>query len=454
MVIIATSIIYQSFREYMGNPSDAALGAIVAAYVAGLAVGHIVQIFLGDFFGRRRYMQLMCIAAIIGTIFQTAAQSYTMFLVGRIVIGAATGGLSGTVAIYNSEISPPVSRGFIGGLTGFMFAFGSFLANWVGFACGYMPATSTFQWRLPTSLQIPLSIILFLGLQFFLPESPRWLISLGRQDEARVAFRQIQGNLSEVALLKEFNDMREQILFEKSTGTRTFLEAWSKYKKRILILLFVHIMTALSGINIVNYYQPMLYSQLGIKSETVLVLAGIYGTVGLMANLPSIYLLDRFGRVKLLKWGMVALCIDLIYCALMTRYFSGSDNNIGKGMAVLGIYMFTAIFHLGINSAIWLYSTEVLPVALRNKIVALGLVLQYTCSVAVTESGPIALANIGANFYYVFVATTFVSAVVISIYFPETKGKTLEEIAASFGDKVVYSDDAMGIRDCITEESK
>ncbi|KAK0432260.1 general substrate transporter [Armillaria borealis] len=388
--------ILQRIPSNMGNPNAAATGAILS--------GAITQSLFGDFLGRRRYMQLLCMVVTVGTIIQTSAQNYAMFLVGRILTGVAVGGLVGTVPIYNSEIA---------------------------FACGYAPTTTSFQWRFPLALQIPPGIILFFGLQFFLPESPRWLINSGRDDEARMAFTQIRGDLSGAELHKEFDDMREQILFEKSTEVKTFAEAWSKYKKRILISVAVQSMTSLTGVNVVGYYQTTLYRNLGITGQTVLLLAGIYGTVGLIMNVFSIYFLDRFGRVKLLRWGTSALCVDLLYSALMTRYFAGSDNSVGKGLAVLGIYLFTAIYYLGLNSTTWLYGVEVLPVFLRSKVMGLASTSHFVWNVALTEAGPSV---------YVFVATTFVAAVGIFVYFPETKGKTLEEIAASFGDDLVHSE--------------
>ncbi|KAK0193414.1 general substrate transporter [Armillaria mellea] len=434
--IITTSIAHQSFKDYMGNPNAAATGAIVATYIAGEAVGAITQSIFGDFLGRRRYMQLMCMVVTVGTIIQTSAQNYAMFLVGRILTGVAVGGLVGTVPIYNSEIAPPASRGLIGGLSGYMIGFGTFLALLADTHPLRHPFNGDSRWHFKSHLGSSSS----LACKFFLPESPRWLINSGRDHEARVAFTQIRGDLSGSELHKEFDDMREQILFEKSTEVKTFAEAWSKYKKRILISVAVQSMTSLTGVNVVGYYQTTLYENLGITGQTILLLAGIYGTVGLIMNVFSIYFLDRFGRVKLLKWGTSALCVDLLYSALMTRYFAGSDNSAGKGFAVLGIYLFTAIYYLGLNSTTWLYGVEVLPVFLRSKVMGLAATSHFVWNVALTEAGPSAFANIGADFYYVFVATTFVAAVGIFVYFPETKGKTLEEIAASFGDGLVHSE--------------
>ncbi|KAK7460490.1 hypothetical protein VKT23_009209 [Stygiomarasmius scandens] len=196
--IITTSIAHETFKAYMGHPNDALTGMIVSTYIAGEAVGSVLQMILGDRLGRKRFMQLMCLIVTVGTVIQTAAQNYAMFVVGRVLTGVAVGGLVGTVPIYQSEISPPESRGIIGGLSGYMIGVGGCLANWIGFACGYAPDNSSFQWRFPLALQVPPGVILFFGLQFLLPESPRWLIRHGMDDEAKTAFSRIRGDLSGV----------------------------------------------------------------------------------------------------------------------------------------------------------------------------------------------------------------------------------------------------------------
>ncbi|KAF5352978.1 hypothetical protein D9758_007943 [Tetrapyrgos nigripes] len=398
--IITTSIAHESFKAYMGHPNDAMTGAIVSTYIAGEAIGAITQILLGDRLGRKRFMQLLCFVATVGTVIQTAAVNYGMFLVGRILTGIAVGGLVGTVPIYNSEIAPSESRGIIGGLSGYMIGIGGFLANWVGFACGYASDSSSFQWRFPLALQIPPGIILYIGLQWMLPESPRWLIRHRRDEEAKKSFKQIRGDLSEDAVHTEFEEMKEQILLEKETEVSSFKEAWTRYRKRVLIAVAVQTMTSLTGVNVINYYQTTLYTQLGITGHTVLLMAGIYATVGVIINVFSLRLLDTFGRVRLLGYGSLGLCFDLIYSALMARYFADSDNEVGKGFAVLGIYLFTAIYYLGINSTTWLYGVEILPIFLRSKVTGLASLSHFVWNIALTEAGPSAFANIGENYYW------------------------------------------------------
>ncbi|KIY71882.1 general substrate transporter [Cylindrobasidium torrendii FP15055 ss-10] len=438
--IITTSIAHESFKEYMGHPSNAATGAIVATYIAGEAFGALLQMLIGDKLGRKRFMQLMCIVVTIGTCIQTSAQNYAMFLAGRIITGVAVGALVSTVPIYNSEISPPEIRGVIGGISGLLISMGTCTANWVGFACGYAPDTSEFQWRFPLAMQIPPGVILFIGLQFVLPDSPRWLIRHARDDEARQAFTRIRGDLDAAALHKEFEDMREQILYEKSIELPGIKEAWRKYKKRVIIAVIVQSATSLAGTNVLGYYQTTLYKGLGMQGHTILLLAGVYGTISLLVNCVSLKLLDFIGRYPMLLFGFGGLCVDLVYCALMTHFFQGSDNQVGKGFAILGIYIYNAIYFLMLNSTTWLYGVEILPIHLRSTVTGLASLSHFVFNIAVTQAGPTAFATIGANFYYVFVGTTFLTTVSIFFMFPETKGKTLEEIAAEFGDEVVTSD--------------
>ncbi|EIM84049.1 general substrate transporter [Stereum hirsutum FP-91666 SS1] len=437
--IITTSIAHQSFKDYMGNPGSAATGAIVSTYIAGETIGAILQSVLGDRLGRKRFMGMLCLVVTVGTVIQTAAQNFPMFLVGRILTGVAVGGLVGTVPIYNSEIAPPEHRGLIGGLSGYMIGIGGFLANWIGFACAHA-SNGAFQWRFPLALQIPPGVILLIGLIFFLPESPRWLIRNGRDEEAKAAFTKIRGDLDGPSCHKEFTDMRDQIMYEKSTELSSFKEAWSKYKRRVIIAIATQTMTSLTGVNVINYYQTTLYAKLGITGNDVLLLSGIYGTLGVLINIVSLRLIDRFGRVKLLGFGAMGLCIDLVYSALMARFFTNSDNKVGKGFAILGIYLYTSIYYLGINSTTWLYGVEILPIFLRSKVTGAASFSHFIWNIALTEAGPSAFANIGENYYYVFVVTTFISTICVFLFFPETKGKTLEMIAADFGDKVVMSE--------------
>ncbi|VDB91532.1 unnamed protein product [Peniophora sp. CBMAI 1063] len=437
--IITTSIAHTSFKDYMHHPNAAWTGAIVATYIAGEAVGALTQSAIGDKLGRKRFMALMCLVVTLGTVIQTAAQNFGMFLAGRIFTGIAVGALVGTVPTYNVEISPPEIRGFIGGMSGLMIAAGTFAANWVGYLCGY-PSYGQFQWRFPLALQIPPGVILLIGLFTFLPESPRWLIRNGQDELAYRMFAKIMGSASPETR-HEFEDMREQVLYEQRHEVKTLGEAWARYRKRVFVSIVVQAMTSLTGVNVIAYYQTTLYQAFGIKGQTILLMSAIYGTVGFIANGISIRFVDKVGRVTMLKIALPAIVGILIYSAVMGHFFNVGDNKVGKGFSILGLYLYTFTYYLGVNSTTWLYGVEVLPVSLRSTVMGWAAATHFIFNIGVTEAGPTAFANIKENYYYVFAATTTIFALFVYLYFPETKGRSLEAIAESFGDKVVTADE-------------
>ncbi|PTU18610.1 hypothetical protein P175DRAFT_0559427 [Aspergillus ochraceoroseus IBT 24754] len=440
--IATTTIAHQSWIDYMDHPSNGLTGAVVAVYIAGEAVGALTQTLIADKLGRLRFMELMCIIVTIGTVVQTASVNIGMFLAGRFLAGYAVGGMVATVPIYLSEISDPRYRGLIGGISGCGISFGTMTSNWVGYACSFAPYGPT-QWRLPLGIQIPWGIIMFCGLVTFMPDSPRHLIRNGKVEEARKQFSRIRRDLDSHDMRQEFAHMQAQIEYEKEREITSYREIFRLFRHRVLVSIAVQTMTSLTGVNVIQYYQTILYKSLGIETHTILALAAVYGSVAFVSNaLTTRYLTDQWGRRKMILTGLGGIVLVEIYAAVMQREFQNTDNQVGKGFAILGIYLFVVTYYGMLNSTTWLYGAEVLPIALRSKIMGLAAASHFIVNVAVTEAGPSAFANIHENYYYVFVVCTFFFLVVAYFYFPETKQKTLEEIAASFGDRVIAPEDA------------
>ncbi|EDP54357.1 MFS monosaccharide transporter (Hxt8), putative [Aspergillus fumigatus A1163] len=415
-------------------------------YIAGEAVGALTQTAIGDRLGRLRFMALMCVVVTIGTVIQTASINIGMFLAGRALAGYAVGGMVATVPIYLSEISAPRHRGLIGGISGCGISFGTMASNWVGFACSFAPY-GPVQWRLPLGIQIPWGVIMFAGLVTFMPNSPRHLIRKGKIEQARSEFVRIRRDLRSDDVHREFELMLAQIKYEKEREITSYREIFRLFRHRVLVSIAVQTMTSLTGVNVIqvsgtNHIKAILYKSLGIDSRTILALAAVYGTVAFLTNcLTTKYLTDQWGRRKMILTGLSGIILIEIYAAVMQREFQNTNNRVGKGFAILGIYMFVVIYYGMLNSTTWLYGAEVLPIALRSKVMGLAAASHFIVNVAVTEAGPSAFANIHENYYYVFVACTAFFFVVAYFYFPETKQKTLEEIAASFGDKVILPED-------------
>lgn len=254
--IASTTIAHASFLEYMNHPNNALLGLVVSIYIAGEAIGSILVILLTDRLGRLRFLQTMCVVVTIGVSIQTGAVNIGMLLAGRCLAGIGVGGLSATVPVYLSEIASPHNRGLIGGISGVGLSFGTMVSNWIGFAGGYAPYGAT-QWRLPLGLQIPWGICLFIGLVTFMPESPRGLLKKGKPEEAEQAFYRIRQDVHSHDVQQEFAFMKAQIAFEMAREMPTYREIWSLYRHRVLVAISVQVLTTITGVNVVQYYQSI-----------------------------------------------------------------------------------------------------------------------------------------------------------------------------------------------------
>lgn len=344
-------------------------------------MGAIIQILIADKLGRIRFMMLQCIIVTIGCTIQTSAVNVGMFLAGRIIAGVAVGALSGTVPVYLSEISPPKIRGLLGGLNGVGLSTGTMASNWVGFACGFAPYGAA-QWRLPLALQLPWGIILFIGLATFMPNSPRQLIKEGKIEDARRDFARIRSDLHSHEVTVEFELMKAQIQYETERKIPSYSEIWKLYHHRVFVSISVQILTSITGVNVIQYYQTSLYKSLGVDPKTILALAAVWGTCAFISNVISIWFLpDRWGRRKMLLAGLVWVICTEVYAAVMQRCFQQTDNRVGKGFAILGIYIFVVGYYALINPVTWLYGAEILPMSIRSKIMGVAAAAHYIVNV-------------------------------------------------------------------------
>lgn len=153
--------------------------------------------------------------------------------------------------------------------------------------------------------------------------------------------------------------------------------------------------TFLASADFFRYFQTTNYKALGIQSHTILALTAVYGTCAFTSNaLTTKWLTDQWGRRKMILAGLGGIVLIEIYTAVMQRQYQDTDNRVGKGFAILGIYLFVVWYYGMLNSTTWLYGAEVLPIALRSKIMGVAAASHFIVNVAITEAGPSAFANI------------------------------------------------------------
>ncbi|KAF9223529.1 general substrate transporter [Gyrodon lividus] len=439
--IISSVKSMQQFLDYFDNPSNAMIGAIVSTFNGGCFFGAMGAAWTNDRWGRKRTIQFGAVWALCGGAMQAGANNMACLISGRIVAGVAIGILSMTVPLYNTEIAPPKIRGFMVGLNQQMIGTGFIVANWVGYGCAFL--NGNVSWRLPLGIQTVPAALLLIGTQF-LPYSPRWLLEMDRDDAAREVVYKLHGaDTPETKSVadREYEEMHDQIKADALVRSRNISDLWATraMMRRTMVAVGVQAFTQFTGINVINYYGPQMYEALGLTPSQSLLVQGIYGGIGPIVNLFFIiFILDWVGRKKPLMFGAGSTVILFsILSALVASYPPGADQNLSAQRAAIAmIFLINIIFSLSFGPVSWVLSSEVFPTRTRAIGTSVATCANWLFNALISETSPIGMANVGYKFYILFVCLNAADFIIIACFFPETKGKSLEEMAIIFGDEV------------------
>jgi sugar porter (SP) family MFS transporter len=432
---------FSYFQTFFNNPGPNIVGAIVSTFAGGCFFGAAAAGSLATRIGRKRTIQLGALVAILGCSLQAGARNVSYLIVGRLIAGLAIGCLSMVVPLYQSEISPPEIRGFLTGLTQFMISIGFLVANWVGYGCQFIRGDA--QWRVALAIQILPATLLFLGM-FVLPYSPRWLVEKGRNDEAFAVVQLLHGDETNKEFIDlEFAEMKEQILYEQEHYSTKFSDLWATKPmlRRTLTGMGIQICTQFTGINVSSYFQPTLYAALGLSGSKILMITGINGALGAITTIIFIFFfLDRIGRKPPLYFGAIGMAISLAVEAAINAKWGGvnSTNHPAQTAGVAFIIIFSALFFsVSFGPISWVYQSEIFPMRVRAIGTSVCTCANWASNVLISQVSPIGMARLQYKFYILFVVTNIVNALVVFFFFPETKGKSLEEMDEVFGDQAI-----------------
>ena len=206
------------FLDRFGRVSEAASGAgfwkglLTAMIELGALIGAFNQGWIADKFSRKYSIVAAVCIFTVGSILQTASISYPMLVIARLIGGIGIGMLSMVAPLYISEISPPEIRGALLVLEEFSIVCGIVIAFWITYGTRYI--AGEWAWRLPFLLQLIPGLVLGLGI-LFLPFSPRWLISKGRDDDALKCLKKLRRHVSDVRVQQEWLDVRAEVAFHR-----------------------------------------------------------------------------------------------------------------------------------------------------------------------------------------------------------------------------------------------
>lgn len=243
--------------------------------------------------------------------------------------------------------------------------------------------------------------------------------------------------------------MMAQIQFEKQHNAVGMLKqarlAFSQrsFQKRLGLGFLVQFGNQCTGALIINNYNAQLFAGLGVKGSMPLLLLGFFNLVTVPGNLFNGLFIDRFGRRRFVLTGCIGILVCLSCEAAMTAIFvenpANSNNRVGLGFGVFFIFAYVAFYSSCLDATMYLIPSEIFPMVIRGFGMSWSIMGQFIATVILLEAAPTAFQNIGYKFWIILICLTFIYAILVYLFLPETKGMTLEDISVLFGDPVELS---------------
>ncbi|KAK4942012.1 hypothetical protein LTR10_018193 [Elasticomyces elasticus] len=440
--VIGEPSFYSYFKfEATSTYGGRILGASNGCYAGAGVVGCWTVFWLLDKLGRKRAVQVIALVCIISAALQTGAVHIAMFLVGRCLNGLGVGFINTAIPTYISEISPPAQRGRIVGSHGFIICVSYGVSAWCGLGI-YYENNPAIQWRLLLALQIVAPLILLLGSPF-IPESPRWLISAGRNEQGLKVLERLHANSSDpqhIGAREEYVQIKRQIELERSQPSPSIIQLVfsRKYGRRMLYGFYLQAMCQSTGVLVISNYMVLLLNKLGVTGSTPIMLLAVYNSWAACLNFVNALLIDRIGRIRIITIGISGcICCLILVTALNANFANaGNTNKSGQTAAIFFMFLFVTFYGFGIDVSSYVYCSEIFPTHIRAKGVGWSVSGLFLMTTIYTSIAGTAFNSIGWKYYLVFIIVTAGMLPYVVWKFPETKGLSLEEVGALFGDEV------------------
>lgn len=445
----------KSYLSTMGIVEESPLvGVIVSIYYLGCAVGAVIFSWLADVYGRKPGLFGCLATASAGNLIMFLAgmgitgSGLPVMLVGRVIMGLGVGGVDSVVPVYSSELSEDESRGkalaqeFQSNIFGLNMAFAINLGLTIG-----LGKQNQWAWRLPIILMQIYPILL---LSFFkaLPESPRWLVMHGREDDARASLKRIYGEQEGDKKADEMIESSKDDGDEKIYYKDMFTPGHDQFHPT-MITIMGQVNQALTGYGAVSVYGPQIFELLGFGVRMSEYLTqGNYISYFILMTLAWM-LIDVVGRRSVLLWGSGVLTSCFVLLTMFGGLASDSDKYGIDQMAVaipgiVALFVATGAFGIGWLATIWvsrvvnwtdvlsltylqLIPTEIFPTSARAQGTAISVIIWGLANFAVTLATPIMFNNLSYWLFLVFAATNLFAGTWTWLYCPESGGRSFEE---------------------------
>lgn len=405
------------------NISDFNLGWVTTAVLLGAVIGCLISGRITDILGRKKIIIITSVIFMLGAIASGSAPNVQILIISRLILGVGIGISSFSVPLFLAEISPARRRGAIVTLNQLMITIGILLS----YIIDYLAAddSNPFSWRMMFHIGFIPGFILFAGM-FFVPETPRWLMSKGRDEEARKILERVE---DPDLIDSTINKLKEEISLD-SKNTKTFkqlFEPWLRYP--LIIGIGIMAFSEFTGIDTIVYYTPKIFKIAGyVSNEAAILPAIIIGLANVLFTFVAIYLLDKIGRRPLYFLGLSGMILTLFSIGTCF-YFQNSLGKFFSYCTISSMFLFIVFFALSFGPLGWLIISEVFPLRVRGLGMSISSFANWGSNATVNFLflKVVNLINLSGAFY-IFSFIGLMALIWGYYYIPETKGKSLEQI--------------------------
>lgn len=390
-------------------------GFTVAIALIGTLAGALISGKPADILGRKKSLLVIAILYTVSALGSALTQSWTGFLVFRFIGGIGVGASSVIGPMYIAEIAPARLRGRL--VTSFQLNIvaGILLSYFSNYIIARLITYDAWRWMLGV---ISIPSVLFFILIFFIPDSPRWLVLKNRLDDATNVLRKMGSR-------NPSNEVREiEASISKNDGVQREYLFTPMYRIPIILAVLVALFNQLTGINAIMYYAPRIFEMVGYAQNSALLQSISVGITLFVFTVLGMFLVDRVGRKRLLLIGSVGMVFFLSMVA--KTIFSTTDGSI---LMLIYLSGFIAFFSFSQGTVIWVFISEIFPNSIRAKGQTLGSFTHWTAAVIISWLFPAIAENSGGGWAFMFFSVAMIlQFLIVWKFFPETKGKTLEQI--------------------------
>ncbi|PIL23206.1 MFS general substrate transporter [Ganoderma sinense ZZ0214-1] len=395
------------FGRDFGHPNPTTQGTIVAIYDIGCAIGSLVTFFWGESIGRKRMIM---------------AGAATM------LVGTGNGFNSSSIPVYQSETCGGMVRGALVCLNSTVTIVGLVIAYWLDYGMSYVNGPA--QWRLPIGFQAFFALCLLLQV-LVLPDSPRWCMAHGREEEGARILAQLEDHDSpdHPDVVAKRKEIQVSLAQESAGGPFRYRELLQGGKlgnfRRICLCIGVNVMQQFTGANMINYLAPVVYQNtMGLSRNLSLLLGGFTAVTYMFASFIPLWTVDRYGRRVLLMTSATGLSVCFILASIL---LSVGTKSAAYGATAM-VFIFQIFLGIGYLPIPWLYPAEITTTRIRARGSAISSFFNWMCVFAVVEMTPPAIANISWRVFIIFAIFNALWVPLVYAFFPETKGLELEDV--------------------------